>query len=225
MRFAVCIHIDTHIWNFMKKIVDTERKYRPTSLNEFVFPNAQVEEIVRAYGTGKSLLSDLIPTHIEGFKPNINRVKSCDLNSSNEIYSQFTRNKQFDNLYTSNNQRYNYNVIEEVNFDNKARDAFRVVLDVYRGIDLTIITTNEIEKIDIGIRSRCEILHVPPCEPDVFFPYARAIIQSEGYDIDDAALTAALDAVFEQRPDNRLYYQTLDAILRKATMPLLAASI
>ena len=207
----------------MKKIVDTELKYRPTNLNEFVFPNAQVEEIVRAYGTGditrplilsgqngtgKSLLSDLIPTAIEGFKPQVNRVRSCDLNSSNEIYSQFTRNKQFDNLYTSNNQRFNYNVIEEVNFDNKARDAFRVVLDDYR-----------------GIRSRCEILHVPPCKPDVFFPYAKAIIQAEGYDIDDAALTAALDAVYEQRPDNRRYYQTLDEILRKATMPQLAASI
>jgi len=224
----------------MKKIVDTERKYRPTNLNEFVFPNAQVEEIVRAYGTGditrplilsgpngtgKSLLSEIIPTAIEGFKPQVNRVKSCDLNSSTEIYSQFTRNKQFDNLYTSNNQRFNYNVIEEVNFDNKARDAFRVVLDDYRGIDITIMTTNELEKIDIGIRSRCEILHVPPCEPDVFFPYAKAIIQAEGYDIDDAALTAALDAVYEQRPDNRRYYQTLDEILRKATMPQLAASI
>ena len=224
----------------MKKLIDTERKYRPTSLNEFVFPNAHVEEVARAYatgditrplilsgknGTGKSLLSELIPTTIEGFKPQINRVKSCDLNSSKEIYSQFTRNKQFDSLYTPNNQRYSYNVIEEVNFDTKARDAFRVVLDDYRGIDITIMTTNELEKIDIGIRSRCEILHVPPCEPDVFFPYARAIIHAEDYDIDDAALTAALDAVFEQRPDNRLYYQTLDAILRKATMPQLATSI
>jgi hypothetical protein len=100
MLFAVCIHIDIHIRNFMKKIVDTERKYRPTSLNEFVFPNAQVEEIVRAYGsgyvtrplilsgqngTGKSLLSELIPTAIEVFKPQVNRVKSCDLNSSNDI--------------------------------------------------------------------------------------------------------------------------------------------
>jgi hypothetical protein len=93
------------------------------------------------------------------------------------------------------------------------------VLDDYRGIDITIMTTNELEKIDIGIRSRCEILHVPPCEPDVFFQYAKAIIQAEGYDIDDAALTVALDAVYEQRPDNRRYYQTLDAILRNAAMP------
>ena len=215
----------------MGKIVDTESKYRPHSLDEFVFPNKHVEEVVKAYGsgeitrplilsgangTGKSLLSELIPKQIEGCKPQVNRVRSCDLNSSKEIYSQFERGKQFDKLFTTNNQRYNYNVIEEVNIDPKARDAFRVVLDDYRGVDMTIMTTNEIEKIDIGVRSRCETLHVPPCEPQVFFPRAKAIIEAEGYSIDDDALMAALDAVYEAKPDNRHYYQKIDEILRKA---------
>lgn len=155
----------------MGKIIDTEYKYRPRSLDEFVFPNKQVEELAKAYGTGeitrplilsgtngsgKSLLSDLIPQKIEGFKPQVNRVRSTDLNSSNEVYSQFTRNKAFDNVFVVNNQKYNYNIIEEVNFDVKARDAFRVVLDEYRGVDMTIMTTNQIGKIDIGVRSRCE---------------------------------------------------------------------
>lgn len=215
----------------MGKIVDTERKYRPRSLQEFVFPNKQVEEVAKAYGTGevtrplilsgsngtgKSLLTELIPQQIEGFEPLINRVRSCDLNSSKEIYSQFTREKQFDKLFTPNNQRYSYNVIEEVNFDAKARDAFRVVLDEYRGVDMTIMTTNELGKIDIGVRSRCEALHVPACEPHVFFPRAKAIIEAEGYSIDDAALMATLEAVYAVKPDNRRYYQTIDEILRKA---------
>jgi DNA polymerase III delta prime subunit len=215
----------------MHKIIDTERKYRPRSLDEFVFPNKHVEETAKAYGTGeitrplilsgtngtgKSLLSELIPKKIEGFEPLINRVRSCDLNSSKEIYSQFTRNKQFDKLFTINDQRYNYNVIEEVNFDAKARDAFRVVLDEYRGVDMTIMTTNEIGKIDIGVRSRCETLPVPPCEPHVFFPRAKAIIEAEGYSIDDDALMAALGAVYDAKADNRRYYQTIDEILRKA---------
>lgn len=215
----------------MGKIVDTENKYRPRSLDEFVFPNKHVEEVSKAYGsgeitrplilsgtngTGKSLLSELIPKQIEGFEPQINRVRSCDLNSSKEIYSQFTRSKQFDKLFTTNNQRFSYNIIEEVNFDAKARDAFRVVLDEYRGVDMTIMTTNEIGKIDNGVRSRCETLHVPPCEPQVFFPRAKAIIEAEGYSIDDDALMAALDAVYEAKPDNRRYYQTIDEILRRA---------
>jgi DNA polymerase III delta prime subunit len=215
----------------MGKIVDTEVKYRPRSLAEFIFPNKEVEELAKAYGTGditrplilngsngtgKSLLSELIPKQIEGFAPQINRVRSCDLNSNVEVYGQFTRNKQFDNIFTVNNQRYNYNVIEEANMDSKARDAFRVVLDEYRGVDMTIMTTNEVNKIDIGVRSRCETINVPACEPHVFFPRAKAIIEAEGYCIDDDALIAALDAVYDAKPDNRRYYQTIDEILRKA---------
>jgi DNA polymerase III delta prime subunit len=215
----------------MGKIIDTEYKYRPRSLDEFIFPTKQVEELAKAYGTGeitrplilsgtngsgKSLLSELIPHQIEGFKPQVNRVRSTDLNSSNEVYSQFTRNKTFDNIFVVNNQKYNYNIIEEVNFDVKARDAFRVVLDEYRGVDMTIMTTNQIGKIDIGVRSRCETMHVPPCEPHVFFPRAKSIIEAEGYIIDDDALMAALEAAYEAKPDNRRYYQTIDEILRKA---------
>ncbi len=214
----------------MGKIVDTEKKYSPRSLADFVYPNKHVEEVAKASGTGeitrplilsgtngtgKSLLSELIPQQIEGFEPQVNRVRSCDLNSSKEIYSQFTRNKQFDKLFKPNNQRFSYNIIEEVNFDTKARDAFRVVLDEYRGVDMTIMTTNEIGKIDVGVRSRCEVLHVPPCEPHVFFPRAKAIIEAEGYSIDDDSLMAAMDAVYDAKVDNRRYYQTIDEILRK----------
>lgn len=214
----------------MGMIVDTEKKYRPRNLVDFVFPNDEVREVVTAYGSGKitrplilsgkngsgkSLLAELIPSQIERFTPSLNRVRSCDLNSNLEIYSQFTRNKQFDKIFTVNNQRYNYNIIEEVNFNPKASDAFKVVLDDYRGVDLTIMTTNELTKIDSGVRSRCEVLHVPPCEPHVFLPRAKEIINAEGYDIDDATLLSTLEAVYEATADNRRYYEKLDEILRK----------
>jgi len=35
----------------MGKIVDTESKYRPRSLDEFVFPNKNVKEVAKAYGS------------------------------------------------------------------------------------------------------------------------------------------------------------------------------
>ena len=215
----------------MGAIIDTEYKYRPRTLSDFIFPNDEVREVATAYGSGsitrplilsgtngsgKSLLADLIPRQIEGFTPSINYVRSCDLNSNKEIHSQFTRNKYFDKLFTTNNQRYNYNIIEEVNFEAKASDAFRVVLDEYRGVDMTIMTTNAIGKVDIGVRSRCEVLHVPPCEPHVFFPRAKEIIEAEGYDIDDATLLSTLEAIYETTADNRRYYEKLDEILRKA---------
>ena len=215
----------------MGKIVDTEIKYRPQSLADYVYPNAEVKEVATAYGTGditrplilsgvngtgKSLLARLIPHAIESVTPQINFVRASDLNSNKEVFAHFTRNKQFDKFFTVNNQQYGYHVIEEVNFEAKASDALRVVLDDFRGLDLTIMTTNELAKIDIGVRSRCETLNVPPCEPLVFLPYAKHIINSEGYDIEDGILFDALDAVYQVKPDNRRYYQALDELIRKA---------
>lgn len=78
------------------------------------------------------------------------------------------------------------------------------------------MTSNEVGKIDVGIRSRCEILVVPPCEPHVFLSRAKAIIETENYNIDDEELLSALKAVYEIKADNRLYYQKLDEMLRKA---------
>ena len=111
-------------------LVDTEIKYRPTKIADLIFPNKEVEEVIKAYGTGqvtrplilcgkngtgKSLLAELLPDAIEGFRASVNRIRATDLNSNKEVYAQFTRNKQFDALFTLNGQRYNYNIIEEVN--------------------------------------------------------------------------------------------------------------
>jgi len=50
----------------------------------------------------------------------------------------------------------------------------------------------------------------------VFLPRANAIIEAEGYSVDDDVLLSALEAVYEAKPDNRFYYQKIDEMLRKA---------
>jgi DNA polymerase III delta prime subunit len=210
-------------------LVDTEIKYRPTKIADLIFPNKEVEEIIKAYstgevtrplilcgknGTGKSLLAELLPDAIEGFRASVNRIRATDLNSNKEVYAQFSRNKQFDALFTLNGQRYNYNIIEEVNFDPAARDAFRVALDEFRGIDLTIITTNNIDKIDIGVKSRSQVIEVPPLEPEQFLVVAERIIAAEGFVIDSQTLLEVLEAAYDIERDNRNYYKKLDELLR-----------
>lgn len=210
-------------------IVDTEIKYRPKTIADFVFPTQCVKDVVDAYctggvtrplilcgknGTGKSLLASLIPCAIEGRTAQVNRVQATDLNSNKEVNAKFSRNKQFDVLFTTDGQRYNYNVIEEVNFDPSARDAFRVALDNFRGTDLTIITTNQIDKMDVGIKSRCEVVEVPPLSPEAFLPRAEQILAAEGVEFEHDALLAVLQAAYDVDPDNRKYYKKLDELLR-----------
>ena len=212
-------------------IVDTETKYRPMSLADYVYPNKDIKAVIEAYatgditrplilcgsnGTGKSLLASMLPTAIEGIEAEVNYVRAEDLNSTKEVRKLFAVNKQYTKLFTPNNQRYNYHIIEEVNFDAKATDAFKVVLDEYRGTDLTIITTNSVHKIDAGIRDRCEVVDVPACQPHVFLERAMQIIEAEGFVVDEGMVLRALETAYEIKPSNRSYYKKIEEILRMA---------
>jgi DNA polymerase III delta prime subunit len=216
---------------FINKFINSERKYAPKQLGDIIFPNSNVKNVVTAYasgevtrplilcgrnGTGKSLIAKLIPKAIEGMDKVVTTyIQPYELNTDREVDKLFTRNKQFDNLFTTNGQRYSYYVIEEMNVCIGGRNSFRTAIDNYSGVDLTIITTNEVARIDKGIRSRCEELEVPACTPEVFFPFAKNIMEKEGVDISDAALLETLEAVYDEKPDNRRYYQEIDRLFRE----------
>jgi DNA polymerase III delta prime subunit len=215
---------------FINKFIDSERKYAPKQIGDIIFPNTNVKNVVTAYasgevtrplilcgrnGTGKSLIAKLIPKAIERMDKVVTTyIQPYELNTDREVDRLFTRNKQFDKFFTTNGQRYTYYVIEEMNVCIGGRNSFRTAIDNYTGIDLTIITTNEIAQIDKGIRSRCEVLEVPACTPAVFFPHAKRIMEKEGIEIEDKALLAALEASYDIAPDNRGYYKVLDGLFR-----------
>jgi hypothetical protein len=97
----------------------------------------------------------------------------------------------------------------------KLIDALKIELDATLGTDLTILSTNRFELIDRGILSRSEILEVQPCNPSIFFPHAKKIMQSEEIDISDHDLLVKLNAIYAAYKDNRKYYLMMDALIRK----------
>ena len=203
-------------------------KYRPSTIDEFVFATPKLEGQIRryaegksmlplvlygSYGTGKSLLADLIPKAIDGDDVIISRVNAEELNSAGEVRKKFFREPLFDRLFGTGEQKYNYTVVEEVNFDPKAKGALRVCLDGMAQRELFIFTTNEVEKIDKGLLSRAEVVEVLPAPPDSFFPRAQHILRSEGVDLEDSVLRDVLETVYENDCDNRAYYRALDEII------------
>ena len=212
-------------------IVNTAKKYSPKSLNEFIFPNEEARELVTAYssgeierplilhgssGTGKSLLQRLIPNAIDQKQVSLTVVKCADLKSASDIHDLYGRNKQFNRTFTINGQRFNYIIIEEFLMTNmRMIDAFKIELDKTLGTDLTIISTNRFEKIDVGIVSRAEPLELLPCDPNAFFLHARKIFDSEGVELDDKILMNCLSATYTLHKDNRKYYSAIDSIFRK----------
>lgn len=211
--------------------VDTREKYTPQSLDDFIFPNDETKELATAYasgqlklplilhgvsGGGKSLLQRLIPNAIESRQAKIKKVKCADLKTADDIHDLYGRNKQFNKTFTCEGQRFNYIVIEEFLFTNKRLiDAFKIELDETLGTDLTIISTNHIDKIDDGILSRSEVLEIHPCKPHVFFPHAKKMFEAEKVQIDDAQLLKCLEVTYSLKADNRKYYSAIEAMFRK----------
>ena len=212
-------------------IVNTAKKYSPKALAEFLFPNQEVFELVTAYasgeierplilhgssGTGKSLLQRLIPNAIDQKQASLTVVKCADLKSASDIHDLYGRNKHFNRTFTINGQRFNYIIIEEFLIANmRMIDAFKIELDKTLGTDLTIISTNRFEKIDVGIVSRSETLEVQPCNPSIIFPHAKKIMQAEEIDISDHDLQVKLNAIYAVYKYNRKYYSMMDALIRK----------
>ena len=208
--------------------MNTNYKYRPSTIDEFVFATPKLEAQIRRYadgksllplvlygnyGTGKSLLAELIPKAIDGEEVIVSQVNAEELNNAKDVREKFFRSAQFDKLFSTNGQKNNYTVIEEVNFDPKAKGALRVCLDGMAERELFIFTTNEVEKIDKGLLSRSQVVEVLPAPPDRFFPRAQHILRSEGVDLDDGVLRDVLETVYENDYDNRAYYRALDEII------------
>lgn len=210
--------------------INCQSKYRPKNLSEFIFPNNKVREVVTAYasgkinrplmlsgpnGTGKSLLAQLIPCAIEGRYIEVKKWTAEDLQKSEKLSQAFDYSAQFSRLFSPEGQRMRYHLIEEMNSGMRHTDKLKVILDTESEYDLTFITTNAVNKIDIGIRSRCEILTVDPCAPNLFLPHAMKIFEKEKIDIDETLVLRALTSVYNRKPDNRKYYEAIDTIFRK----------
>jgi hypothetical protein len=161
-------------------------------------------------------LQRLIPQAIESKETQVNKVICSDLKLPRDIHDLYGRNKQFNHVFTVNGQRYNYFIIEEFYMKSiRLNDTLKIELDASLGTDLTIFSTNRFELIDRGILSRSETLEVQPCNPSIFLPHAKKIMQAEEIDISDHDLLVKLNAIYVAYKDNRKYYSMMDALIRK----------
>ena len=211
-------------------IISTIKNYSPKSIQEIVYPNNEVKEMVLAYasgeleaplllhgtsGTGKSLIQRLLPNAIEKKEAHLLKVKCSDLKNAADIHDLYGRNKMFNKNFSINDQKFNYIIIEEFLMTKTAMsDAMKIELDDTLGTDLTILSTNRLDEVDVGIKSRCEIVHVPPCAPKLFLPHAKKILDSVSVEYDDNVLLNGLSTVYKLSQDNRKYYQWLDKVIR-----------
>jgi len=209
-------------------IVDTNKKYTPKTLDEFVYPNEEVKRVITQYATGqierplilhgtngcgKSLLLELLPNAIEQKTAQVTRVLCSNLNDANDVHRIFGVNTRFDAVFKYND-KFNYFILDEFILTNKkAIDALKIQIDRKLGNALVIISTNRLDLVDSGFQSRCKLLEIPPCTPSVFMPHALKIFNGENLSIDTEKLKNFLDDVYKKTRDNRKYYERIEELL------------
>lgn len=205
----------------------TEAKYSPKSISEYVFPNSEVERVVWSYltgknrrplllygpsGTGKSALTRLIPNAIENSEARVYVIEASSLNNI-EGLEKLRGEKIMSVSGAFGNNVMNYCVIEEYERKLTTVASLKVLLDAFKEVDLTMITSNHIDKVDTAIRSRCKELLVPPVPPLRFLGLAQKILCAEGVVLSDERVLGILEQTFRASPDNRKYYETLDELI------------
>ena len=212
--------------------MNTNYKYRPKSLDEFVFATTALKNAVNMYadgatmtplilhgphGTGKSLLAELIPKSIDGPDVVVSRLTIDDLKNRKSIKDNLTRSITYDDLFRSENQHWNYTILDECEFDSKViKDAVRIAIDRMQGRNLYIFVTNDLNRIDTGVADRSMRVHVPPVSPEDFLPKALHILKSEGVEAPADVILDILVATHKANPSNREYYKVLDTLIDRA---------
>jgi len=211
-----------------------ERKYHPTSLQEVVWVDGHVKSIVEAHaqgnigghlilhgpnGTGKSTCARFIIDELvaaQGYpadKAMYEEMTGADVVSDpiaavGKIWGMYNFRRAFapDRLLL---------LIEELNGTHKHMNTFWLTLDAISDTAKVIVTTNNYMLIDQSIRSRFNSLHVDALSADQFLPTAMRILAAEGYpNCPQAAVLQELE-LWGNPPDNRKYYQALEAIKAK----------
>ncbi len=212
--------------------MNSDYKYRPKSIDEFVFTTPELKEVISTYtdhstlrplvlhgphGTGKSLLTELIPKTIDGPNVSVSRLTVDDLKTRKSISENLVRTAVFDSMTEPVGQTYYYTVLDECQFDSKVlNDAVRLSLDKMQGRGLYIFATNDLGKIDSGVIDRSTCVHVPPISPEAFLPWALHILESEGIEAPPDAILDILLATHKRSQSLRAYYEAIDLLIYRA---------
>ncbi|MFM0105952.1 AAA family ATPase [Paraburkholderia rhynchosiae] len=137
------------------------------------------------FGTGKSTCAKLLPAAIEAKystqTPNV-RYESCVAGNNGVSMIESIHNESMTSPVSGS---FHYVILDEA--DNLTADAMKQLKSVMNSTDSTgrfttafITTTNHIDRIDAGVRSRSQCISFAPSSTDVWIPLVRSLLDEHG---------------------------------------------
>lgn len=169
-------------------------KYAPTKLADVVFSDTyakdQIDRYVNGltlkplllygpYGTGKSAIAELLPFAMVPTFQNHDRLWLVGDGRKN-FAARISAIENFAPLAAINSAGMRVVVIDEIdNMDASVQRSLKGHLDQFSKVCLFILTTNNLSKVDGGVRSRCKKIHIGKASPAAWAPRMRKILKAE----------------------------------------------
>ena len=204
-------------------------KYAPNSLDDVVFPSSDAKQVIMDMvelktlnhvilygpcGTGKTSVAELIPEAVLGYKLGMDCIEfDADFESGIENIREL---KHFVERICFGDKDVKFVIIDEVDgLSAKAQKALRGVLNTADETNTYfIMTTNYIESIESGIRSRCTCIEFDNFDPKLWLPRAKDICKQEGIVVHNE--NDLLEVIDCYGADIRKFMRKLEEVMRKA---------
>jgi len=178
-----------------------EKEFLPKTLDECVISDVLSKDILKQildgklpfpafgkcgillhgdYGTGKTTTACLLPELIE--------VSRGSVTANYEFYqcaqgmngvSLIQNIEKRTSLVSFNDSGLHYSVLDEVdNLTDAAQASLKAIMDSKHGI--FILTTNDITKVDKGVKDRCHVIHMLVAHSQHWLPLVKRLIGSTG---------------------------------------------